>query len=134
VLKVSGIDSNTISTARLLLHGFMSVEPEYLAYKMELTTVEAEGILEAMGWLRKKKPWGTIVYHEFWPGDVKADTKEPRYKIAFDVRIMGKETDYVITLFDKEMEVVSRNFRTWDAGNGVCNLLDVFLQYLNDRE
>jgi len=133
-MSMETIDSNTIDKARLLLHGFMAVEPEYLAYKMDLTTVEAEGILETMGWLRKKKPWGTIVYHEFWPGDVKADTKEPRYKIAFDVRIMGKETDYVITLFDKEMEVVSRNFRTWDAGNGVCNLLDVFLQYLNDRE
>jgi len=134
VLKISEIDSNTIDKARMLLHGFMAIEAEYLAYKMELTTVEAEGILEAMGWLRKKKPWGMIVYHKFWPEEAKPSEKESRYRISFDTLISGKDADYVITLFDKEMEVVSWNFETWDIGNGVCNLLDVFLQYLNDRE
>lgn len=133
-MKVSEIDSSTIDKARMVLYGFMAVEPEYLAYKMELTIMEAESILKAMGWLRKKKPWGTIVYHEFWPGEVKPSEKEPRYKMAFDVRIMGKDTEYVITLFDKEMEVVSWNFETWDAGNGTYKFLDQFLQYLNARE
>ena len=127
------MDPDTINKARLILHGFMSVEPEYLAYKMELTTTEAEGILEAMGWLRKKKPWGTIVYHEFWPEEGKLSEKESRYKMAFDTLISGKDADYVVTIFDKEMPITTWHFETWDAANGAYKFIDVFLQYLNAR-